>query len=420
MKYSLPSACHPRVGAVNEHMGKAAAARADQLRHDLGHAVSPLGDLATLIDGVLEDIFATLREGAREAERLWNRVAVDGTVSTTDLAALRPGIEARLSRNPHYDGSGLVVNPKTLRDGERCQEWWRPSPHGGYEFLDVKTGFDQLPYDYTAISWFVGAARGLESIRRPYLDLAGTDLYMLTFAVPANVAGLFIGASGANITVAGFEELVLSELASFGSEAVLVNPDSRVVVSSSPDFSAGERMLAPSQASVPVAVPARPGASTGSDKRKALAPMKVHPSDAADSPHQNGRRELILCSGRHLRALPLRSGRNQLRRHIFHGRRGRFTYDLGLLFKVCAACCVSEACRQRRCAEQRDHRLGLPACPMPSHHRAASPHPRHSRRCMTTTTSSARSGSAGPCPTTTKPAQSTASPRRGCALTPSG
>jgi uncharacterized protein GlcG (DUF336 family) len=35
----------------------------------------------------------------------------------------------------------------------------------------------------------------------------------------------------------------------------------------------------------------------------------------------------------------------------------------------------------------------------------------------TTTTSSARSGSAGPCPTTTKPAQSTASPR-GCALAP--
>jgi Haem-degrading len=39
--------------------------------------------------------------------------------------------------------------------------------------------------------------------------------------------------------------------------------------------------------------------------------------------------------------------------------------------------------------------------------------------CATTaTTSSARSGSAGPCPTTTKPAQSTASPPRGCALTP--
>ena len=78
---------------------------------------------------------------------------------------------------------------------------------------------------------------------------------MLTFAVPANVAGLFIGASDANITVAGFDELVLSELASFGSEAVVVNPDSRVVVSSSPDFSAGERMRAPSQESVRVGGP---------------------------------------------------------------------------------------------------------------------------------------------------------------------
>jgi hypothetical protein len=38
--------------------------------------------------------------------------------------------------------------------------------------------------------------------------------------------------------------------------------------------------------------------------------------------------------------------------------------------------------------------------------------------CATTTTSSARSGSAGPCPMTTKPAQSTASPPRGLRAAP--
>jgi hypothetical protein len=69
------------------------------------------------------------------------------------------------------------------------------------------------------------------------------------------VAGLFLGASGADITVACFEELALGELSSFGSEVVVVNPDGRVVVSSSPDFCAGERMRAPSQESVPVGGP---------------------------------------------------------------------------------------------------------------------------------------------------------------------
>jgi hypothetical protein len=55
--------------------------------------------------------------------------------------------------------------------------------------------------------------------------------------------------------------------------------------------------------------------------------MNVHPSDAADSPHQYGSRKLMPCSGRQLRALPLQSGRNQLARPTFQRRLAMRTVD---------------------------------------------------------------------------------------------
>ncbi|MGE2833279.1 cache domain-containing protein [Mycobacterium sp. SMC-4] len=200
---------------------------------------------AAEVGAVVEGIFTVLRDGAEDAARLWSRIADDtGTVRTVDLAALRTPIEARLESHRYFDGTGLVVDPSALRDAERYQEWWRPSVAGGYEFLDVNIGFGEEPYDYTGMSWFVGAARGLDSVRGPYVDLSGSDLYVLTFAVPAKVNDTFIGVSGADITVANFESLVIGELSALDSEVVVVNSADRVVISSSPDYFPGERMRA--------------------------------------------------------------------------------------------------------------------------------------------------------------------------------
>lgn len=200
---------------------------------------------ARVIEDIVEDIFATLRRGAAEAEQLWSRLAdASGTVITTDLAALRPLIEARLNANSFFDGAGMVVDPSALRGVPGYQEWWRPTGDGGYEFLDVNSSFGEEPYDYTTMSWFLGASRGHDSVRGPYVDLAGSDLYVLTFAVPARYRERFIGASAADITVSAFEGLAITELSALDTEVVVVNSAGRVVMSNSPDYSAGERMRA--------------------------------------------------------------------------------------------------------------------------------------------------------------------------------
>ncbi len=202
---------------------------------------------AEQVDAVVIDIFATLHVGAQEATDLWSRVAdADGTVSVADLANLRPHIESRLSTYPHFDGAGLVVDPGVLRGATRYQEWWRPTGDGDFASLDLNTGLGEEPYDYTTMSWFVGASRGKDSVRGPYVDLAGADLYILTFAVPAYHGEKFIGASAADITVAEFESLMIAELSALETQVVVVNSADRVVISNSPDHSPGERMRAAS------------------------------------------------------------------------------------------------------------------------------------------------------------------------------
>jgi hypothetical protein len=208
----------------------------DERGTELDHA-------AQRVASIVERIFAALRVGAADAQTLWSRCAgSDGKVSTAELAQLRPSIQALLTGHPHFDGAGLVVDPSVLRDTTRYQEWWRPTTGGNYEFLDVNTGFGEDPYDYTTMSWFSGAAQGRECIRGPYVDLSGSDLYVLTFATPVDYHGTFIGVSGADITVANFENLMGDEFYSLGAEFVVVNGADRVVVSNSAEYSPGERM----------------------------------------------------------------------------------------------------------------------------------------------------------------------------------
>jgi len=205
---------------------------------------------------VVEQIFATLREGAVDAVELWSRVADEaGTVTPADLTELRGSIEARLVSHRHFDGTGLVVDPSALRGVERYQEWWRLAADGEYEFLDVNTGFGEEPYDYANMSWFVGASRGIDSVRGPYVDLSGSDLYVLTFAVPAVYDGKFIGVSGADVTVASFESLVITDLSALQTEVVVVNSADRVVISSSPEYFPGERMRASARTDIHIGGP---------------------------------------------------------------------------------------------------------------------------------------------------------------------
>lgn len=71
---------------------------------------------------------------------------------------------------------------------------------------------------------------GSRHVAGPYVDVHGTDGYMLTFTVPMEVDGRFLGVAGADVLVTRFESVVLGRL---GRHAVLANEEGRVVVSTS-------------------------------------------------------------------------------------------------------------------------------------------------------------------------------------------
>src|SRR5690606_29758957 len=91
-------------------------------------------------------------------------------------------------------------------------------------------------YDYAAAEWFVvPQQRGRRHVVGPYVDVHGTDLYLLTLTMPIVADGHFLGVAGADVPVARFETLVLRELGDVpsGGDLVVVNTEGRVVLSTS-------------------------------------------------------------------------------------------------------------------------------------------------------------------------------------------
>lgn len=164
--------------------------------------------LADEITAVIDGTFATLHEGADKAAALWRRVALAGRISTDELRALRPVIESTLAANSHFNGVGLEAEPGALLESALYQEWWRRQTNGELQFLDARSGYCSQPYDYTGRPWFTATRLGLNCVHGPYVDLAGSDLYVLTFAVPVQVDGEFLGAYGADVPLTAFEHLV--------------------------------------------------------------------------------------------------------------------------------------------------------------------------------------------------------------------
>ncbi|MGH3359928.1 MAG: cache domain-containing protein, partial [Nocardioidaceae bacterium] len=107
-------------------------------------------------------------------------------------------------------------------------------------------------YDYPGMDWYVGAKAGRPSIRGPYLDYAGADRFVLTFAVPVLVDDEFVGASGVDVLMAAFDPMLFDHVRNGPDRLALVDRDDRVIVSNSPDLAPSERLRGDSLDAVPV------------------------------------------------------------------------------------------------------------------------------------------------------------------------
>lgn len=203
----------------------------------------------TSVSDVVEDVFGSLNRIADAATALWERRADSGSdVRAGDLADLRAAILPELSgRAVPLHGAGLVLAHNALADRSWHLEWWRSTGRTGSaphkERFDLNPNSDYY-YDYSTSEWFVvPRERGTRWVAGPYLDYAGVDLYICTFAVPVrSAAGEFLGIAGADVTLAQLDTTLMRALRAGGRPLALVNAEGRVIVGNHADYVTGSRL----------------------------------------------------------------------------------------------------------------------------------------------------------------------------------
>jgi hypothetical protein len=199
---------------------------------------------ATVIGTVVERVFqsvAAVRDSVVDAHRAARERGEP--MGDRDVTAMRGTLVDLLRRKREIAvGMGVIVAPGFLADQPLRLEWWQCEPErGAPRRLEVdlnphSVGF----YDYAAAEWFVVPRRtGHRHVVGPYVDVHGTDRYLLTLTVPVAAEGEFVGVAGADVPVARFETLVLRELGNLAADVVVINPEDRVVLSTSARWLAG-------------------------------------------------------------------------------------------------------------------------------------------------------------------------------------
>ena len=211
---------------------------------------------AAVVSLAVERVFAAVSR-VRELVLESNRTATDRgeALREVDVDALRPSLLQLLAETPTAIGLGVIFAPELLP--RRGLEWWQSAPDlSAPSRLEVDLRSDSLDfYDYAAAEWFVVPRQtGERHVAGPYVDVHGTDRYLLTFTEPIVADGRFLGVAGVDVPVARFETLVLQALSDLPVNVVLIAEEGRVVLSTWSRWVTGELVpaaAAPSRLTLP-------------------------------------------------------------------------------------------------------------------------------------------------------------------------
>jgi hypothetical protein len=194
-------------------------------------------DAARVIEGTVEHVFASV-DAVRTLmlECYLSATARGERLNDADVRALAPAIRRLLDQPDQIAvGLGVILEPGLLASHPLRIEWWQWS--GARDQL-VPLEVDLHPnslgfYDYAATDWFAVPRRTRRRhVVGPYVDVHGTDRYLLTLTVPVETDGTFLGVAGADVPISRFESLVLRQLGPVG-DTVVFNAERRVVLSTS-------------------------------------------------------------------------------------------------------------------------------------------------------------------------------------------
>ncbi|MFJ9558486.1 cache domain-containing protein [Streptomyces fuscichromogenes] len=209
--------------------------------------------VAERVGHALESVFEAVAATRADTAALLARVAAQGRRPVTaDLAALRPGLHLRLTRQELVSGVGFVAAPGVLADVPAWLEWWQSDASGDVRPLLLDLDPRTSAYsDYTHWDWFaLPRETGRRAVAGPYVDYLCSDEYSLTLSAPVEADGRFLGVAAADVYLRHFEAAALPLLRALPGPARLVNARGRVAASADPTQLAGSLTRGPDFAAV--------------------------------------------------------------------------------------------------------------------------------------------------------------------------
>jgi hypothetical protein len=172
------------------------------------------------------------------------RAATAEGLRSTDVAELDAVMQRSLA-----DAGGALANvalslvPGRLADRDRHIQVWAAGPDGPFAIETVLEPGHPDFYDYPALDWFrVPTQSGEPWTSDPYFDAGGSDLHVITIAMPVADDRGALAVSSGDLDVARLAQLCEPALARLGAPSVLVaGADDTIVASNAPArFRAGE------------------------------------------------------------------------------------------------------------------------------------------------------------------------------------
>ncbi len=200
-------------------------------------------DLSHDLAAVLDPVYARLRRIASAV--LASRPAGGGGWSESHLLAVRELVHALIAEDDLFVGMGFVAAPTLVDDHDRYMMWMQRN-EGRTSRLRLNFDASSIDvYDYLEMDWFRLAAQGRERVAMgPYVDYAGSELYVITATIPVVSGEQFLGIAGADLLFAELERRLVDVLRTSASDAVVVSSERRVVAANSARWVLGSRLPA--------------------------------------------------------------------------------------------------------------------------------------------------------------------------------
>ncbi|WP_375401103.1 GntR family transcriptional regulator [uncultured Amnibacterium sp.] len=165
----------------------------------------------------------------------------------TDGATLRAGVArsllVRLADLEAVHGVGVLAARDVVPGDRYWMEWWQRGPTGELgrnERHVLNPGRDDF-YDYSSKEYFVRPRdTGRPEAIGPYVDYGGVDDLVVTVAIPLSDESRFVGIAAIDLRVAELERHFASWLADADGRLMLLNAESRVILSNTVEYNSGD------------------------------------------------------------------------------------------------------------------------------------------------------------------------------------